>query len=417
MKKIPEMIAALVLCVCFVLLCGIAGAEEIHVLGSGNWDDLDYQFTLPDGRILLTGAKEKDDSDDLEAWVLCLNPDRTVSWEYLDREPDGYTWARLAAMMPDGTIAVEFENIQLTDRQNGITVRFFTQDGQLTGKEVPFSPDYIPFRATPNWLMLYRWKEGDVDETLLTDWDGNELLRYDGMIMPGAYGFTVENTEELVLFGHDTLEDSHAKIMKLDGLTDNVLWETTLDRQLPDTTEANLWSGMQTEDGGYVVLLDESGPYQGIASHVWDSFLVKFDAEGRTQCINGESFERHSLNAYDVFSRNGKIGVVGRLKKGEGCERSLSLVFSWFDAEGKELGITEVNLDLEDFSAVRDCLGREPDEMNPEPMSWVEAVIPAADGLWALAGCCVNTTDSEGIRTRALGSNEYVLVRIPEPGE
>ena len=53
MKKIPEMIAALVLCVCFVLLCGIAGAEEIHVLGSGNWDDLDYQFTLPDGRILV----------------------------------------------------------------------------------------------------------------------------------------------------------------------------------------------------------------------------------------------------------------------------------------------------------------------------------------------------------------------------
>ena len=48
MKKIPEMITALVLCVCFVLLCGIAGAEEIHVLGSGNWDDLDYQFTLPD---------------------------------------------------------------------------------------------------------------------------------------------------------------------------------------------------------------------------------------------------------------------------------------------------------------------------------------------------------------------------------
>ena len=72
---------------------------------------------------------------------------------------------------------------------------------------------------------------------------------------------------------------------------------------------------------------------------------------------------------------------------------------------------------MEDFPSVRQYLDWEPDKMNPEPGVSVSSLIPAADGLWALASCYVSTTDSEGIRTRALGSNEYVLVRIPEPGE
>ena len=417
MKKFSKMIRRfLALCLCLVLLAGTACAEDMHFLSTSGWDSLEFACMLPDGRTVLTGSKLVESREYTGGWVLCLNPDWTVSWEAVEGEKGEWFSAREAVLLPDGTLAVVFD--KYINGQDVAAVKIYTQDGQPTGKEFEIPGDYFSMGATASWLMIRRWSNGnEPEETLLVDWDGKELLRYDGSGIPGGYGWPVGNTDELVLAGYDQRENSHAKIMKLDRQTGKALWETTLDRQLPDTTEANLWSGMQTEDGGYVVLLDESGPYQGIASHVWDSFLVKFDAEGRTQWINGESFERHSLNAYDVFSRNGKIGVVGRLKKGEGCERSLSLVFSWFDAEGKELGITEVNLDLEDFSAVRDCLGREPDEMNPEPMSWVEAVIPAADGLWALAGCCVNTTDSEGIRTRALGSNEYVLVRIPEPGE
>ncbi len=414
MKKIPGMITALVLCVCFVLLCGIAGAEEIHVLGSGNWDDLDYQFKLPDGRILLTGAKEKDDSDDLEAWVLCLNPDRTVSWEYLDREPDGYTWARLAAMMPDGTIAVEFENIQLTDRQNGITVRFFTQDGQLTGKEVPFSLDYIPFRATPNWLMLYRWKEGDVDETLLTDWDGNELLRYDGLIMPGAYGFTVENTEELVLFGHDTLEDSHAKIMKLDGLTDNVLWETTLEWQLPDTVEARFDGGIKTEDGGYAVLLEEGDANTDAVPYVWRDFLVKVDAEGRVQWINRESFERDNLSVRGMFSHNGKIVVYCGQVRGSDEDPAQPWVFRWFDEDGKEIGTTEIKLNAEDFSVMSQYLEPEEEGVRREPVISFAEEIPMGDELWALGVCYANEWNGDEETGTCVESRELVLVRLPE---
>ena len=407
---------ALALVLCFMLLAGTACAEDMHFLSTSGWDSLEFACMLPDGRTVLTGSKLAESGEYTGGWVLCLNPDRTVSWEAVEGEKGEWFSAREAVLLPDGTLAVVFD--KYINGQDVAAVKIYTQDGRPTGKEFEIPGDYFSMGATASWLMIRRWGNGnEPEETLLVDWDGKELLRYDGSGIPGGYGWPVGNTDELVLTGCDQRENSHAKIMKLDRQTGTVLWETTLDRQLPDTTEADLWSGMQTEDGGYVVLLDESGPYQGIASHVWDSFLVKFDAEGRTQWINGESFERHSLNAYDVFSRNGKIGVVGRLKQGEGYERSLSLVFCWFDTDGKELGTTRVNLDLEDFPTVRDCLNREPDEMNPVPMSWVAAVIPAADGLWALAGCCVNTLDSEGIGRSALGSEEAFLIRIPELGE
>ena len=417
MKKFSKMIRRfLALCLCLVLLAGTACAEDMHFLSTSGWDSLEVACMLPDGRTVLTGSKLVESREYTGGWVLCLNPDWTVSWEAVEGEKGEWFSAREAVLLPDGTLAVVFD--KYINGQNVAAVKIYTQDGRPTGKEFEIPGGYISMGATASWLMIHRWSNGNKpDETLLVDWDGKELLRYDGDGIPGAYGWPVGNTDELVLTGCDKRENSHAKIMKLDRQTGKALWETTLDRQLPDTTEADLWFGVQTEDGGYATLLNESGPGTGTSSYEWDRFLVKFDAEGRMQWINGESFERHSLYTYNVFTCNGKIGTICRPKQGDGREGFPSLVFSWFDAEGKELGITEVNLDLEDFATVRDCLNREPDEMNPVPMSWVEVVIPAADGLWALAGCCVNTTDSEGIRTLALGSNEYVLVRIPEPGE
>ena len=376
MKKFSKMIRRfLALCLCLVLLAGTACAQDMHFLSTSGWDSLEFACMLPDGRTVLTGSKLVESREYTGGWVLCLNPDWTVSWEAVEGEKGEWFSAREAVLLPDGTLAVVFD--KYINGQDVAAVKIYTQDGQPTGKEFEIPGDYFSMGATASWLMIRRWSNGnEPEETLVVDWDGKELLRYDGSGIPGGYGWPVGDTDELVLAGCDKREDSHAKIMKLDGQTGRALWETTLDRQLPDTTEANLWPGLQTEDGGYVLMLDESGPDEDNQPFSWDCFLVKFDAEGRTQWINGESFERHNLYAYDVFSCNGRIGAVCRLKQDEGRERFFSLVFCWFDADGKELGITEANLKEEDFPAVFDCLNREPDEINPAAMLWVEAGIP-----------------------------------------
>ena len=407
----------LALCLCLALLAGTACAEELHFLSTGDWDYLDYGCTLPDGRIVLVGTRTVYGEDYMTgAWVLCLNPDLTVSWEAVEGYKDGSPSASEAVLLPDGAIAVVIDDY--FNEKNFVAVKTYTQDGQLTGKRFETPEGYLSIEASSSWVMLYRWdEEKETDETVLFDWDGKELLRYSGFGMPGAFGRPVGNTDELVLAGRDAMDNSRAKIMKLDGLTDKTVWETTLDRQLADTSEARLWWGIKTEDGGYATLLNESGPKTENSPYEWDRFLVKFDAEGRMQWINGESFARDGLNAYHVFSCGGKIGVYCQPKQGKGRDSFRPLVISWFDAEGNELGTTEVNLSLENFPTIRHFLGWEPDEMNPEPTASVEAVIPMAEGLWALAICCVGMTNSEGTHVSLVDSNEIVMIRIPELSE
>ena len=177
----------LALCLCVALLAGTACAEEVHIICSGKSDYLNYDGTLPDGRVLLTGGKDLSDTVYYRgAWVLCLNPDRTVSWEIVD---EAYCEVRAAAILPDGTIGVVFENRQMMDREDRITIRFYTPDGKATGRELELSTENVIYEVNASWLMAYRWKaEERMDETVLFDWDGNELLRYDGLILPGGYG-------------------------------------------------------------------------------------------------------------------------------------------------------------------------------------------------------------------------------------
>ena len=61
-------------------------------LSCGKVEYLNYQCTLPDGRLLLTGGTRRDECGGDAAWIMCLNTDRTVSWEYISRK-DGYTSA------------------------------------------------------------------------------------------------------------------------------------------------------------------------------------------------------------------------------------------------------------------------------------------------------------------------------------
>ena len=413
----------LALCLCLALLAGTACAEEIREISTGkNWDYLSYSGTLPDGRILLTGAKQLEETSyEMRAWLLCLNPDRTVSWEFVDTEDNGYYETRAAAVLPDGTVAAVFENRQMGDenRPDQVTVKFFTPDGQPTGKVFDIPSEYVVFRAGPSWMMAYRWKENEwMNETAVFNWNGDVLLRYDGLIMPGAYGWMPSNSDEMVFFGHDTEENGHAKIMKLDGLTDTVLWENTLDWQLPDTKEARMVSGIRTEDGGYAAMLQDGNYETQEGFTIWRDFLVKFDAEGRVQWIHRESFEKDNLYVLWVFpGSNGRIGVLCEPESDEIYSGIVPLTFLWFDLDGNKLGTTEWLPDPDEFPVMKPHLDPEGTGNVRLPAISLYEPFVMEDGLWALADCyAVEWVEGEYIGSCS-ESQELVLVKIPEPGE
>ena len=391
MKKFSRTIKnILVLCLCLALLAGTACAEEVHIICSGKSDYLNYDGMLPDGRLLLTGGKDLSDTVYYRgSWVLCLNPDRTVSWEIVDEE---YYEVRAAAILPDGTIGVVFENRQMMDREDRITIRFYTPDGKAT------------------------WKpEERMDETILIDWGGNELLRYDGLILPDGYGFAVGNTDELVLYGQDTMENSHAKILKLDGLTDSVLWETTLDWQLSDTEAGTIDSCVRTDDGGYLAMVGEARPETDENGNRWTSFLVKLDKEGRVLWTSREIFEKYKILGSRMYFLNGKLLLSCASETGGDPGSIAPWVFLWLDGDGNELGMTEVELKAEDLPHLSQYVGPAGDGTYWEPFADVLEIIPMADGLWALGQGDVDLMDGEKFLQTLPEASETFLVKIPEP--
>ena len=415
MKKFNRTIKRfLALCLCAALLCGAACAEEIHVVSTGAWDYLDYWFTLPDGRMVLTGTKtEVTDNYTSRGWVLCMNPDRTVSWEIVDEE---YYEVRAAAILPDGTIGVVFENRQMMDREDRITIRFYTPDGKATGRELELSTENVIYEVNASWLMAYRWKpEERMDETILIDWGGNELLRYDGLILPDGYGVAVGNTDELVLYGQDTMENSHAKILKLDGLTDSVLWETTLDWQLSDTEGSTIDSCVRTDDGGYLAMVGEARPETDENGNRWTSFLVKLDKEGRVLWTSREIFEKYKILGSRMYFLNGKLLLSCASETGGDPGSIAPWVFLWLDGDGNELGMTEVELKAEDLPHLSQYVGPAGDGTYWEPFADVLEMIPMADGLWALGQGDVDLMDGEKFLQTLPEASETFLVKIPEP--
>ena len=397
----------LALCLCLALLAGTACAEEIVTIASGQ-DDVEYRCTLPDGRLVLAGSKTPDgEGGSPVAYVLCLNPDRTVSWEYMDRDENGYTSVYQAAVLPDGTIAVVFvrpESVSTTYR-----AKFFTQDGQLTGRELEIPGDCVIYGAGPSWLLLYLWDDKEMAaSTVLTDWDGHEIMRYPGLAVPDGYGSAIADTEEPVLVGQDSLgNDCHATILKLDSGNGKVLWQTTLPWQLPDTVGSMFVVGTETEDGGYAAWLSEYIPGLTDDSDNKEDFLVKLDADGRVQWITREGIEEKNLGVRGVLSGNGEIGVFC-LPEDNGSVNLGSWVFVWYDLDGQKLRTTELNLDSGSFP------GADPQTSGTNGiviLSFRKA-FSMADGLWAL-GSFYTKVNLLAITKET--EQETFLVRIPEP--
>ena len=144
----------LLLCLCMVLLAGGALANEVVDISTDGFDCLYYECTLPDGRLIFAGDMGTvGNYADARARLLCMNPDMTVSWDYVDpEEGDCRFWH--ATVLKDGTIATVLDNSPY-QQPMGRKLKFFTQDGQPTGKEIVFSDiESNVDEATPSFLWI-----------------------------------------------------------------------------------------------------------------------------------------------------------------------------------------------------------------------------------------------------------------------
>ena len=408
MKKLV-MILIVVLLSMTVALCAASGqAETLTELSCGNVEYLNYRCTLPDGRLLLIGGTRRDESDGNAAWIMCLNTDRTVSWEYISRK-DGYTSAEEAAVLDDGTIAVIME-----DYPKKRAAMFFTPDGKKARKKLDLKKKRgTVYTVTPSFIMTYDSVSKSADDyrhkTFLYDWKGREITRYDGLIMKDGYGFIVPDDDECVFYGQDNVFNSHAVIQKMDGATDKVLWKTVLDWQLPGTDTAEINSALKTGDGGYIAWLREGKPGKDeFSSYQYDYLLVKFDAEGRLQWLKGA--EEYGQDVGPLFLYDGKIGIL--------CEDSSRIdaarYIRWMNEDGKILGTTDIQLDLDDFKVLRDYLKPETAEEKRTTIMDQQQFIPMDDGLWVMATCFAAIDLGDNGFSTIFDSQEIVMFRIPE---
>ncbi len=396
----------LTLGLCLLLAVGTACAETISDIGSyhGGW--LTYLCTMPDGRVLMGGGEtDGNGSVRSHAILVCLNEDRSICWKQTLTEGTADNSISMGTVLKDGTIAV----VQY-DKAWNKQVLFYTQDGTFNGKSFDIPEECMNYAAEPSFLMEYRTQGNDPAETLLLDWDGNEIVRYSGLIMQNGVGNLIRGKNELVLYGFDSQENYHAKLQKMNGVSDRTAWETVLDFRHPDAVRSRLSDAAATADGGYAALLQEDIP--GAEPDMYDGkdYLVRFDAEGRI-LWTAELAAQDEMNPSDVFVYNGKIAV--RFSSFAG--RDDFFAFRWFDEAGNELGTTELTLKAEDFPGLKEAVEKEQNLSQEFSYITVDTMIPMADGVWMPATMSAFETSEELGFHRVNEDVPYIMVRIPEP--
>lgn len=387
------------LCIPLVLLMacmlfGFAAAEEMVTLESGLPELLYYKCTLPDGRLLLSGVGTVPGGDFPAALLRCLNPDRTVSWEWAD---SGWARAGRAAVIRAGTVAVVLDH-----HTDGCAVRFFTQDGKPTGKELAIPDRYSEiWEMAPSFMMMLD-KDSDSYHTDLLDWDGRLIIGYDGVGMPGSFGFPVQDADELTLWGQ--ADNYHVAMVKMDALTGEALWNTVVDFQVPGMDRAWPVDAVKTGDGGYAGWMEETrSPLNDEKYQV----LVKLDTEGRVLWGKWKEFERETVCGIKAY--NGRIVVFCVPEGTDRNQMDTPKIFHWFDEGGTDLGTTELKIAPDKFPLVHRCLESDPEAVPLFTLNMPMFAMP--DGLWVLADCAAGNRDGG----YSSGEAEIVLIRIPEP--
>ncbi len=156
-------------CILFTMLLFLMPLICIAEEGPAELDNeqrewLEYRCPLPDGGLILTGGMRLNGTGkETGAYVLCLNADRTVRWEYTDREKNGYTTAEKATVLSDGAIAVV-----VWDYPRKIAVKFFTPQGKRARKTLDLTKkcgnNGQIFDITPSFIMKTEYLGSAIDQ-------------------------------------------------------------------------------------------------------------------------------------------------------------------------------------------------------------------------------------------------------------
>ena len=404
----------MLLCFCLLLPAGNAAAEEIVIFGRDGYDFLTYEGRLSDGRILMCGAQAAPGaSAEASAKLVCLNPDWTLSWVYVDPACDGgkFAWAK---ELEDGTIGV----VYLRERdvqEEGWALRFFTPDGEPTGKEISIAEDasVVNFIVTSSRLRLEICKTGGRREYRLIDWDGNETEEFSSLqLRPRGM---ISEPDGLVFAG-DSLRNPPEivpVILKTD-LQCNVLMERPMYPVWADSEVIYYMQVAKTADGGYLCLQTETQLSGEDGTGDFRNALVKLDSWGKILWTGTEGLENVNDMCWMVVLDDGRTVLSYATAREDrlNVEMDFTQVFIWFDENGKNLGRTELDIIPEYFHRLEQYRKTEPGKEDLVPLALPDTVICMQDGLWLNAMVCL----AEPVTTiMDKDSFDAVLIKIPEP--
>lgn len=334
--------------------CSASLAEGTVKIGKKGIDNMKFAGLLPDGRMVYGGFMEERTDSDRKARLLCLNPDGTVSWEYVDQKAGYY---HETVVTDEGTIAV---------LQPG-AVRLFSANGQFTGKEIPLdnSRGFYLYELTTHGLLT--------EAKEFTGWDGNTLFALADPLMYKVHSLTADE-DGLVLTGWESLWrglDVPAKIMKVDW-QGTILWEKTL----PVMTEEDsgwLQPSFRTGDGGYLALHEQSVFHPDTEQMSYYAEVVKISADGEILWTQraADSGENPDMIFTDIVEYNGKYVVLCR-KQGQSFYPG-TLFYLWLDSDGSELGTIRRSISKEDIPEL--AAGRDVDTS-------LGQLVATKEGLW-----------------------------------
>lgn len=411
-----QIINFLMLLLCASLLTGTSFAKETEVveLDREGINLLPYSCTLSDGRVLLAGYRFSGESSSVPK-LICLNQDRTVSWDYVG-EADENGLFTLAAELQDGTIGACLR------RSTGLALRFFTPDGKPAREEIVIPNKYDETditNVTGSRLQLTHQKLTPTEngyyvdnfEAYLIDWDGNEIAALDEFSMLFT-GNPMVDVEDGVLMSGSAKEGSI--ILKTD-FQGNVLWKKTLKCVCPDTAYPTLRSIIPTEDGGYLavqaeLIPDDSGNVYGKYRNV----LMKLDGEGNPLWTNSEVFANTTNILHEVTAFNGKYAAsfICYADSYEGYTMDRGRKIIWFDGNGTGLGTAEMGMTPENVEILESYLREQAGVREFVPVWFDDNMFSLQDDLW-MSGRVMLVDHETGEQIR--DSFATILVKVPEP--
>lgn len=375
--------------ICLLMLAGCARAEQRVSLGGEGYNALTHPLTLPDGRVLLAGSQSAAGRpDELRARLVCLNPDRTVAWEYLDPAQGSCAFSG-ACLLPDGAIGTVFMNSP-KQTLKALELRRFNTDGTPAGAPVDiFEPHALVDAVTPACVQVTVIPgDAQVYDRRFLDWNGRRLfsLPSDQRITGGI--LTMDMGGALALAGRDTGYPTGAKLMML-GMDGRVRWETALPT-FEDNADARLERCIATSDGGFLAWLHEVA--MDGARHTYA--LVRFSPKGRVLWTQRAAFDGLTgAHCTSMIEQDGRYVIA--LRKNLNDHDAVPLYVQWFDGEGAPLGEAETRL-------------------QPGENGFGGQLLPMPDGLWLLRDVePAGDSRKAGLSVRS----DVVLIKAPGMAE